>query len=85
MNLAYNDALGARNLLLSGWVEMRLDALDEWEGERWVTLSDLGLLWKQLVMLASGSLPFLGEGCGFSSFMFFIQNIVIYGLLSKDG
>lgn len=79
MNLAYNGALGARTLLLSGCVAMRLEALGEWEGERWVSLSDLGLLWKQLVMLASGSLPpFLGEGCGFSSFMFFIQKIVIY-------
>jgi hypothetical protein len=77
MNLAYSGVLGARIFLLSGCVEMRLEALGEWEGERCVSLSDLGLLWKQLVMLASGSLPFLGEGCGFSSFMFFIQNIVI--------
>ena len=43
-----------------------------WLGERWGYLSDLGRLKKQLVMLASGSLPLLGEGCGLSSFMPFI-------------
>jgi hypothetical protein len=51
---------------------MRLELQGEWLGDLCVSLSDLGRLWKQLVILASGSLPFLGDGCGFSSLMFFI-------------
>jgi hypothetical protein len=70
-NLAYSGVLGASVRLGSKWA-MRLELQGEWLGDLCVSLSDLGRLWKQLVILASGSLPFLGDGCGFSSLMFFI-------------